>query len=267
MLINYVCIKNWHNFRNYFHKRPRQRRRDLKQIVMKKSTKNRVRMFDTVRTVMMEHQNDWSGNQGFEAGVDLFNLKLEELKTAAARHSTIYNGVKTAQNTYIQAVCTKAMVLRNALEVFAHDNQLPSVYESIRFTETQLKRSSQQVLRDRLSRIYELTVEYESDLLIYGVTTTHISDFLDLYQDFENEIVALRIGIIERKMLTKRIITLENEVFLVLKKKVDVLMKLIAVEHPEFFEQYKSARIVIEKSNYRPKDEPPSGEEDIGFAS
>lgn len=234
---------------------------------MRKTTKNRVRMFDTVHSVIEAHQSSWSGNQGFEAGVDLFNQKLEELRTVAAKHSTIYDGVKTEQRIFLDALCSKAMILRNGLEVFAYDNQLPSVYESIRYSEKILKKSPQQVLRDRLTRIYELTVEHESALSIYGITSSHISEFMDLYQHFEEEIVALRRGLIERKLLTNRIHGLENEIMAVLKKKIDVLIKLLAVEHPVFFEDYKNARIVIEKSKTRSKESPPTGEEDIGFAS
>jgi precorrin isomerase len=245
----------------------RQCRRDQKQKVMKKSTKNKVRMFDAVRTVLTAHQSSWSENQGFEAGVTQLNLLLDEMQTIAVRQGTIYEGVKTRRSDYLRDLGAKTMVLRNGLEVMAHDNKLPEVYESIQFTEFGLINASQQELRQHLARVYELTVTHEAAIVVYGVTPTHIANFLELYQQFESEIVALRHGLIERKFLTNRMYSLEKEVMSLFKKKIDVLMKLIAVEHPEFFEQYKSARIVIEKSNYKSKEAPPNGEEDIGVAS
>ncbi len=234
---------------------------------MKRSTKDKVRMFGAVQLVMTKYHEAWSGNLGFESGVEQFNLLLENLRSVSAKQSVVYGGTKTLKNTYMSELISKAIIVRNGLEVFAFDNNMPRIYETIRFTEVGLENSSQQVLRDRLARIYELASEFENDLVLYVVTSNHILDFLGLYEQFEHEIASLRIGIVERKLLTNRVYMIEKDVMTLLKRKIDVLMKLLAIEHPDFYEEYKNARLVIEKSNTKSKDVPPKGEEDIGKAS
>lgn len=239
----------------------------LKPTVMKRSTKDKVRMFGAVQLVMTKYHDAWSGNLGFELGVEQYNLLLENLRSVSAKHSVAHAGTKTLKNTYMGDLISKAIIVRNGLEVFAFDSNMPRIYESIRFTEAGLENSSQQVLRERLARIYELASEFENELVQYGVTSNHILDFLGLYEQFENEIASLRVGIIERKLLTNRMYTIEKDIMILMKRKIDVLMKLVAIEHPDFFEEYKNARLVIEKSNSKSKDLPPKGEEDIGKAS
>jgi hypothetical protein len=89
--------------------------------------------------------------------------------------------------------------------------------------------------------------------------------FLDAFADFENQLVAVRIGTIERKFITAKISSLQVDLRNMLTKKIDVLARLISVEHPEFFADYKSARIVIEKKNAT--KQPPESDIDIGAAS
>lgn len=234
---------------------------------MKRSTKDKLRMFGAVQLVMMKYHSEWSGNVGFELSVEQFNQLLENLRKVSAKHSVANNGTKTAMNTYLGELISKAIIIRNGLEVLAFDGNMPHVYESLRFTEAGLANSSQQVLRDRLAHIYDLASEFENDLVMYGVTSAHILDFLTVYEQFEKEIASLRVGVIERKLLTNRMYRIEKDIVTLLKHKIDVLMKLIAIEHPEFFEEYKTARMIIEKSNAKSKDVPPKGEEDIGKAS
>ena len=58
---------------------------------------------------------------------------------------------------------------------------------------------------------------------------------------------------------------LKKEINDLFRHKLDILARLISVEHPEFFADYKSARIVIEKKNAA--KQPPESDIDIGAAS
>jgi hypothetical protein len=232
---------------------------------MKRSTKNNVRMYDAVRATFETHQAAWSENPALAAGVEKFNTVFEELTMLSLKHANHIAGIKEERRVYFDDLIQKAMILRDGLSVFAFEKSKFSVYEKLNFTALKLRAMTQLELRIRMTTIYELVTEYEDQLSDYGITTEKIMAFLDLFESFDDQIVAVRKGTIERKFVTKRIDTLQAELRILLTKKIDILARLISVEHPEFFADYKSARIVIEKKNAA--KQPPESDIDIGAAS
>jgi len=227
-------------------------------------------MYDAVRTILEAHKTAWSENQPFVAGVEKFNTLFEELKTLTLKHGTIVSGIKTERSVYLDDLIQKTIVLRDGLRVFAFENKLYSISEKVDFSLSKLKFATQLELRNRITTIYELIVEHESEVVAYGVSSQNILDFMDKFEDFEKEIVSVRKGTIERKFLTARIAELEAEIKVLFDKKLDVLARLIAVEHSEFFSSYKAARILIEhKHRSSGSTEPPAddGTSDVGIAS
>lgn len=232
---------------------------------MKKSTKNNVRMYDAVRATFEAHQAAWSENPALAAGVEKFNTVFEELKNLSLQHENHTVGIKDQRAAYMNDLIHKGMVLRDGLAVFAFETGKYSVYQQLNFTGAKLRAGSQLELRIRLTTINDLVTEFEGQLSDYGITTQKIMAFLDAFADFENHLVALRIGTIERKFITAKISSLQVDLRTLLTKKLDVLARLISIEHPEFFADYKSARIVIEKKNAA--KQPPESDIDIGAAS
>lgn len=261
-------LKIWHTIRKSVFKRPGNVA-GYKLTAMKKATRSNVRMYDAVRTILEAHQTAWSENQPFVAGVEKFNTLFEELKTLTLKHGTIVSGIKTKRSVYLDELIQKAMVLRDGLRVFAFENKLYSISEKLDFSASKLKYATQLELRNYIITIYELIVEHESEVVVYGVSSQNILDFMDKFEDFEKEIVAVRKGTIDRKFVTARIAELEAEIKILFDKKLDVLARLIAVEHSEFFSSYKAARILIEqkRSTANVSPHPDDGSPDIGIAS
>jgi hypothetical protein len=219
---------------------------------MRKSTQNKVRMYDAVRTILETNQAAWSENQMFEAGVTQFNALLEELKTVSFKHETSIAGIKEQRTIYMDDLIEKTMVLRNGLSVFAFETKKYAVSEKLDFSISKLRHASQLELRNRLTGIYELIMEHESEVVIYGITSEMVLAFMDVYEQFEDEIVALRKSTIERKLLTNRISFLEFEIKELFRNKLDVLI-----------ENKRSSNSTSPPST----GEKPEGESDIGIAS
>jgi hypothetical protein len=235
---------------------------------MKKRVQNKMKMYDIVRTVMMENQSAWSENQGFEAGVEQFNVLLADLKLAGSGQAMRTKGLKTHQLIYINDVVSKSMVLKNALAVYAYDNGLSSISESLNFSEGKLKKSPQTQLRILLLKIAELAEVHISELQVYGVTDMHLQAFLQSLEQHEQEMVAIRKGVIERKAFTMKISNFEKALDVVMVKKLDVLIRLMKVEHPQFFEDYKNARILIDQKKGSSTGSPPTDKSgEFGIAS
>lgn len=235
---------------------------------MKKRVQNKMKMYDIVRTVMMENQSAWSGNQSFEEGVQQFNVLLADLKLAASGQAMRTKGLKTHQLIYINGVVSKSMVLKNALAVFAYDKGLSSISESLNFSEGRLMKSPQTQLRILLLKIAEFAETHITELQDYGVTEIHLQDFLESLEQHEQEMVAIRKGVIERKAFTFKLDHIAKMLDDVMIKKLDVLIRLLKVEHPQFFENYKNARILIDQKKSRPTGSPPASKsDDFGIAS
>jgi len=224
-------------------------------------------MYDQVRTTLEKHQEAWSENQAMVEGVAQFNALLEELKTVSTQHEIIVAGVKTQRDLFIDELIRKAMTLRDGLVALAHDTKKYDVIEKLDFTSAQLKKITKHELSNHMTVIYDLIMEHESEVAVYGVSSEKILAFMNLYEDFGNQIVVVRQGTIERKFLTRRINDLISEIRGLFVKKLDILVRLLSEEQTVFFEAYKDARMLMERKSNRSKQVPPDGESDVGIAS
>ncbi|MEN9440515.1 MAG: hypothetical protein RLZ33_591 [Bacteroidota bacterium] len=222
-------------------------------------------MYDAVRQTFDKHQAVWSENQALVLGVEQFNALFEDLNTASVKQANIVAGIVSERDAFISELVKKAMILRDGLVVYAYETKRYDIAEKLKFTAVKLAKMTRLELSIRMATIYELVTENEAEVAAYGVSSDKILAFMDLYEEFQDQLVAVRMGIVERKFLTARIEKLKKEINDLFKNKLDILARLISVEQPEFFADYKSARIVIEKKNAA--KQPPESDIDIGAAS
>lgn len=235
--------------------------RNINLTVMNKQTLLKMKMYDAVRTVLTENQSVWSTMPAFEVGVNLFNSKLSDVKQASNNQQELMLGITDHWYGYLENIVSRGMILRKALSVYAFDNSLISIASKIEFSYSDLKRANFSKQRSMLSRLYDLSLEYAEELQAYGVTQERILEFGILYDMYESEVNNSRSMMISRKMATETIRVRSKEIDFVLRKRIDVLIDLLKVEYPDFYDKYKNARIVL---NAKGKNEK-GGESDVGF--
>lgn len=238
--------------------------RSEKLKAMKKSILNKVKMYDTVRTVLSDHESVWIGMPTFVENVELFNTKLDDLKNTALQHEMIVKGVSKAKAEYKTKLIDELCHLQNALLLHSGSNGLTEVRESIRFTRTDLKLSSEMLLFIRATRIKDLSNDFAADLVQYGITATTIQNFEQTLTNYDQAMTSVRNNIVARKTITSKMDLQVETINRILKEKIDILIRLLAIEHPNFAQDYKNARLIVHS---RGKTNPQPPEKGYGAAS
>lgn len=215
-------------------------------------------MYDTVRTVLSDHESVWIGMPTFVGNVELFNAKLTDLKNTALQQEMIIKGVSKAKADYRKKLIDELCHLQNALLLHSSTSGLTEVKESIRFTKSDLKVSSEMLLFIRASRIKDLANDFAPALEQYGITETMIQNFEQSVANFDQTMTSVRNGIVSRKTVTASINAQVEAIDHILKDKLDILIRLLALEHVNFAQDYKNARLIIHskgRSNTSPPEE------------
>lgn len=215
-------------------------------------------MYDAVRTVVNDHESVWVGMPAFVGSVELFNAKLTELKNTALQQEMINKGVSIVKADYRKKLIDEMYHLQNALLLHCGINGLTEVKESIKFTKTDLRVSNEMLLFIRATRIKDLSNDFAADLVQFGITEASIQNFVQTLANFDQAMTRVRNGIVTRKTVTASIQTLVGTIDHILKDKLDILIRLLAVEHVSFVQDYKNARLIVHskgRSNASPPDE------------
>jgi len=117
--------------------------------------------------------------------------------------------------------------------------------QEVHYTETDLLRSTDNMLKDRASVIFEKAEMNLSVLAPYGITAEMLNALKTAMELFISAIPRPRMGIIEKKQATDQLAALfavNNDLL----ENMDALVEIVRQSHPEFFHAYRDHRKVIE---------------------
>ena len=124
-------------------------------------------------------------------------------------------------------------------------NDLTVLAGEVGYTESNIKLASGNMLKDRALLIYDRAVEHLQLVAEYGVTAELLAEFKKSIDQFITIMPKPRLGIAERKQATTTLAELFGVIDGLLEK-MDVLVKMVKISHPEFYASYWTVRRVIE---------------------
>jgi hypothetical protein len=113
------------------------------------------------------------------------------------------------------------------------------------YTESDLKRSPDTVLKDRCQVIYDRANSNLTALSTYGVTAAILTNLSTAITNFNTAIPKPRIGIADKKLATVQLATLFDTLDSNFAK-IDVLVEMVKVSQVNFYNEYKSLRKIID---------------------
>lgn len=225
---------------------------------------NKVKMYDAVRTVLGEHESAWGETPAFVGSIELFKAKLTDLKMNAMQQEMLVKGVSKMKAEYKSKLVNEAWHLRYAVLLHAEVNNLLSVRESLRFSRTELRASTEMLLFIRATKIKDLAFEYAPEIEQFGITEEMILAFAVTLENYDQAMTSVRNGIVSRKTVTSSIELRIAEIDRLLNTKIDIMVKLLKVEHESFAQEYFNARKVIDAKG---KSSSPPADDGIDLAS
>ena len=113
------------------------------------------------------------------------------------------------------------------------------------YTESDLKRSPDTVLKDRCQVIYDRANANVAALATYGVTAATLTTLLTAITNFNAAIPKPRIGIADKKQATDQLAVLFDALDANFDK-IDTLVEMVKVSQPNFYNEYRNLRKIID---------------------
>jgi hypothetical protein len=194
----------------------------------------------------------------------MFKSKLINLKSTAMQQEMLVKGVSKMKAEYKSKLVNEAWHLRYAILLHAEVNNLSAVKESLHYSRTDLRACTEMLLFIRATKIKDLAYEYATEIEQFGISEDMILAFAVTLENYDHAMTSVRNGIVSRKTVTSSIELRIAEIDRLLNSKIDIMVKLLAIEHESFAQEYINARIIIDAKG---KSISPPADDGIDLAS
>ena len=173
--------------------------------------------------------------------------------------NSLIREVSLQQNTNIGGIANNKKQLKNSLIVKGADTSRKltayakvthnfTLAAEVKYTETDLKRCSDLLLRDSVQIIFDKAQDILEELADYGIKPETQEDLAINISSFNNVITAPRLGTTTKSQATKKLLELFKEADTTLQN-LDAIVEIIRTSDPNFYNGYRSARKIITKGN------------------
>jgi hypothetical protein len=216
---------------------------------MDKLMKNKLAMYKTLKTVIAEHQAEWSGLPAFSTSYAAFTSRLTALEQSAYQQNLALIGVSAVKNAKKAIVAEKTYAMSSAMVAFAVVNNDVELINQMKINKHDLHSATRDFILVLVDRVISRATELVGQLNDYGVDQVSIDELQLLRDELDAQMNAPRNAMIGRKGETSRIKSLRKELDAIIKFQLDKLMVILKEEHPDFFMAYNNARIVVDYKN------------------
>lgn len=217
---------------------------------MKKSTKNKMLMYQMVSDIINDHPNAWSGIPKFTNTFATFTAKFESLKVLSEKERAYIIGVKDSRDSLREETAECAIQISSALVALATELKDIELLALMHITKAQLLNRSHADTVILLDRITIHAQEFSSELEEFGITPEMLNKLVLFRDELVVKILSPRKAILKRKDSIVQIDKISHELDLLLKNSIDKMVIVLRSDDPQFFNEYFNSRMVLSYGNH-----------------
>lgn len=211
---------------------------------MKKSTANKLRMFESVHAVFKEFESSWQHIPVFVSTINAFRMKLSQLRVLIDEQAKATQGVGMKKKLLQEDLFTKMLPVQHALYLIGRSSGDLALQVRNELYVTDLRRMRISEFALRCTQLLSDIENFSEELVNYG---------FDLQNQIEikNQLIAVsnwnnswRMAVIKRKVLTEKIAHAEKELNELLRVELDRMMCLFKEEDASFYQDFKNGRLM-----------------------
>jgi len=232
---------------------------------MKKSIKNKMKMYQMVLDILDEHQPIWESIPNFVLTFATYSTKFETLKIQAEKQRSYVVGVTAQRDEFRSQTAKMGLRVASAVTALGEDLKDLELIALMRISESQLTRRSQTDTLILLDRIVHYAQLHADELIDYGITEQIMADFIQCRDNLAVNILAPCKAINKRRDSSAMIEDLRRELDLILSNKLDKLILVLRPISESFYGQYTDARKVFNRVTHgSTEDDQQTNPEDEG---
>jgi hypothetical protein len=214
---------------------------------MSRRDENKLNMFKTVRDWLKGNATVLGEFARFTETLAAFVAMLVVIGSLAKKKTGKTIGITSEKANARQLLEDLTMDMIVILKAYAIFTDKVALLNDVDFTETQIDRSSEQLLISRAGKIKDHAEAEQAGAEEFGMTAELITEFEAGLGDFTGRQTSSRMAIVSRKSTGEEMEIRMDEADDLLKSKLDSLMELAKRKHPELYNQYEGARIIIDR--------------------
>jgi len=202
-------------------------------------------MYYVVKNTCEKYQTTWTTNAVFTATYNLWVAKIpliEQNRDAQTLETTGITTDKTAKRT---SMTDKTLFMINRLQSYANVVNNPELLESIKYSASDLKKSRDTDVVGICNTILAKANANAAAIVTYGVTAAMITELQAALTSSSANIAQPKAPKPKTKTATENLTKLFKEADELLTKRLDLDIELFKTSKPDFYSQYKTARIII----------------------
>ncbi|MCF8257597.1 MAG: carboxypeptidase-like regulatory domain-containing protein [Flavobacteriales bacterium] len=191
----------------------------------------------------------WSGVTAFADSYTVFKGHVVKLGGLLEQQLTAITGVRKDKLAALDTVVEQVLPVAGMLFAYATDMDDNTLRDSSKLSATDLRQVRDTVAGERARIIYTLAVPLEGALAAYGLVGGDLVALDASITAYENLVASPRVAIVTRKGATTEMRAEIRSADKVLKDRMDPLSLQFAVSAPEFYRNYKDARIIVDSGS------------------
>ncbi|MDD2285652.1 MAG: carboxypeptidase-like regulatory domain-containing protein [Paludibacter sp.] len=202
-------------------------------------------MYYVVKNTCEKYQTTWTTNAVFAATYNLWVAKIPLIEQNRDAQTLETTGITTDKTAKRNSMTEKTLFMINRLQSYANVVNNPELLESIKYSASDLKKSRDTDVIGICNNVLAKASANAAAIATYGVTAAMITELQTAITAYSATLAKPKAAKSQTKTATENLTKLFKEADELLVKRMDLDIELFKTSKPDFYSQYKTARIII----------------------
>ena len=206
---------------------------------------DKLSMYYVVKNTCEKYQTTWTANAVFVATYNLWAAKIPLIEQNRDAQLLETTGITTDKTTKRNSMTDKALFMINRMQSYANVVTNPELLENIKYSASDLKKKRDSDVIGICNIVTAKANANVTALATYGVTAAMITELQAAITAYMAVLAKPKVAKSQTKTATENLAKLFKEADDILNQRLDLDIELFKATKPEFYSQYKTARMIV----------------------
>ena len=222
---------------------------------MNKVNEDKMSMFYALMQVLDKHNATWTGLVPFKNAHTELAANIASIENATQKQETNLKGFAEDKRTKKEKMVKLTLSIAQGVYAYAVDEGDAVLQAKSDYSRSDLMQTRDAVIAQTCQNIHDLANAAIADLGAYGIVAADLTAQQTAIDKYTATVGSPRAALAERKGATAEINALVKDSMKILTKRMDKMMPEFEESHPNFYQEYFDARIIVNSATEKKKDD------------